>query len=508
LITLPVESPPIVELRDVSKRYGRVRALSGVSLSVRPGSVHALVGENGAGKSTAGKVIAGVVSPSAGTVAVGGEPVAFRGPHEALAAGIASIAQELALVPRRSVLENVFLGMEERRRGRVSTGSQRERYRELEDLTEFGLDPDALVAGLPVADRQKVEIMHGMARGAQVLILDEPTARLTTREAEALREVVLTLASRGTAVIYISHFLQEVLAIADTVTVLKDGELVQSTAASEQTPDALIGAMLGRSLDAAFPDSQPSAEQAPVVCSLHGLNRGEAVRDVSLEVRAGEIVAFAGLIGSGRSELAHAIFGADRPDAGTVRLGADELRPRRPDQMIEAGVALVPESRADQGLVPNLSIAENITLPHLRSLSRAGIVSRRKERARVRELLAQVGVDADPDAPVSSLSGGNQQKVLFAKWLFRDPRLLIADEPTRGVDVAAKRAIYDLIVGLAAGGVAVLLISSEIEEVLGLAHRVLVMRSGAVVGEIERQDATEDAVMRVAFATAGQPEGD
>jgi ABC-type sugar transport system ATPase subunit len=439
---------------------------------------------------------------------VGGQEVAFRGPHEAIAAGIAAIAQELALVPRRSVLENVFLGMEVRRRGRFSSAALMDRYRELDELTEFGLDPDAMVSDLRVADRQKVEIMHGLAHGARVLILDEPTARLATPEAEALREVVRTLARRGTAVVYISHFLQEVLAIADTVTVLKDGGLVQSTPAATQTPDALIGAMLGRSLEAAFPDlpPAPAPEQAPVACSLRGLRRGNEVRDVSLEVRAGEIVAFAGLIGSGRSELARAVFGADRPEAGTVRLDGRALRPTRPSQMIEAGVALVPESRADQGLVPNLSIAANITLPHLKSFSRVGVVSRRKEKSRVATLLDKVGVEADPDAPVSSLSGGNQQKVLFAKWLFRDPRLLIADEPTRGIDVAAKRTIYDLIVALAGSGIGVLLISSELEEVLGLAHRVLVMRAGEIVGELQGPEATEDEIMRVAFATAAQGE--
>ena len=332
--------------------------------------------------------------------------------------------------------------------------------------------------------------------------MDEPSAALTADEGARLFEIVRGLKRQGTTIVYVSHFLDEVLSLVDVVTVLKDGKLVRTSPAAVETPDRLVTAMLGRSLELAFPEKAFPPPDAPVVLSVRGLAREGVIHDVSLEVRAGEIVGLAGLIGSGRSEVARAIFGADRRDAGDVELDGRRLMARTPQQAIRAGVAMLPESRKDQGLHMERSLVENVTLPHLGDVSKALFIKTRSEQRRAAKLMRDVDVRAErPTARVATLSGGNQQKVLFAKWLFRRPKLLIADEPTRGVDVGAKQAIYRLIQSLAAEGMAVLLISSEHEEVLGLAHRVLVMRAGSVVAEFDGHDVTEDQVMNAAFAT-------
>jgi ribose transport system ATP-binding protein len=496
-----VNDAPHVETRDLSKRFGGVQALNEVSVSVVRGRVHALVGENGAGKSTLGKLIAGVLQPNGGDLLVDGEVVQFRSPRDALLHGVTMIAQEISLVPTRSVVENVFLGIETARAGHVDRRSLRRRYDELEEQVQFGISPGVPVGALKIAEQQKVEILRALAREAKLIVMDEPTAALTGDEAQKLLEIVRELRDRGTTIVYVSHFLEEVLSIADDVTVLRDGRLVQTAAAAGQTATSLVIAMLGRTMETTFPPKTLPATDAPVVLSVENLETRGFLRDISLEVRAGEIVGLAGLVGSGRTEVARAIFGADPTTGGTIRLDGKEVRIGSPRKAIELGVALLPESRKSQGLLMGRSIAENVTLPHLELVSRHGTVSRRAERAYADDLIRRVDVRTPHAAvPVNALSGGNQQKVLFAKWLLHPPRVLIADEPTRGVDVGAKRAIYELIQSLAADGMAVLLISSELEEVLGLAHRVLVMRGGEIVKRLGGDEITENAVISASFA--------
>jgi simple sugar transport system ATP-binding protein/ribose transport system ATP-binding protein len=491
----------VLQIRDITKHYGGVAALKGVTLSVRRGSVHALVGENGAGKSTLGKIVAGVVRPDGGEIRIDGRPVSFHGPRDALNAGVTIIAQELALVPARSVLENVFLGLESTRAGVLQTGALADRYRELAQRVGFRLPASAPVRSLRLADQQKVEIMRAIARGAGVIVMDEPTAALTDDESEQLAAIVRDLAAAGTTVIYISHFLEQVLALADTVTVLKDGALVRTSPAAEETPRTLVTGMLGRTLDVTLPARQPPAEDAPVRLRVEGLSEPGVLHDISFTVRKGEILGLAGLVGSGRSELAHAIFGARSRSSAGIEVDGEPVSIRSTRAAVRAGMALLPESRKEQGLVMRRAIRENVTLSHLGLATRGGVIASAKERRIAAQIAQDLRVSAASlDAPVATLSGGNQQKVLFSKWLVRPPRVLIADEPTRGVDVGAKRSIYELLVSLAADGMSVLLISSEVEEVLGLAHRVLVMRQGTIVEELRDERMTAEAVIRSAFA--------
>ena len=495
---------PHVELVDIGKRFSGVQALQGITFSIATGTVHALVGENGAGKSTLGRIIAGAHAPDGGTMTVNGTPVRYHSPRDALADGVTMIAQELTLVPLRSVIENVFLGNETGRLGVVITHPMRERYAELCERAGFDLPADAPIGSLRIADQQKVEILRALARDTKLVVMDEPTAALTSDESARLLEIVRGLRTAGTTIVYVSHFLPEVLSIADTVTVLRDGRVVHTKPAATETPATVVTAMLGRPMEMTFPDKVYPPDDAETILSVRGLTRQPAFEDISFDVRAGEIVGLAGLIGSGRTEVARAIFGADRLESGEVTLGGELLKIRSPRGAIRAGIAMLPESRKDQGLHMSSSIVRNVSLAHLDEITRAGVVLTRPERRRVEVLTKRVDVRASRlGAWVSTLSGGNQQKVLFAKWLFKSPRVLLADEPTRGVDVGAKRAIYQLIQTLAAEGLAVVLISSELEEVLGLAHRIIVIRSGRLVAEFDGRTATENDVLHAAFATGG-----
>ena len=488
-------------VRGIDKRYGAAIALQGVSLEFAAGEIHALVGENGAGKSTLGKIIAGAVAPDAGEILVDGEPVSHRSPRDAIRYGIGIIEQEFALAPDLSVLDNVFLGVELGRRGLVDRAQQRERFAELAERVGFRPRPSAVVRTLRTADQQKVEILRQLVRDTRLIVMDEPTAALTRDEADRLLEITRELRDDGVTVIYVSHILGDVLALCDTVTVLKDGRHVKTAPASEETSDSLVTAMLGRSLDVAFPTPVPPPSDAPVVLAVRGLSRPPAFQDISFEVRAGEIVGLAGLVGSGRTEIARAIFGAD-PCEGTIELDGRAVRTRSPRSSIRRGMALLPESRKDQGLVMVRPLNENVTMAHVGTVSRRGVLQRRREQQVVGDTLKSVDARTGSQSlPVSSLSGGNQQKAALAKWLVKTPRLLLADEPTRGIDVGAKRAIYDLIHGLAADGLGVLLISSELGEVLGLAHRVIAVRAGRIVGEYAGDAADEETVMRAVFGS-------
>lgn len=498
---------PHVDIRNISKRFGGAQALTDISISIERGTVHALVGENGAGKSTLGKIISGIIQPNNGELFVNGKPVHFYSPRDALDCGIAMIQQEIALVPKMTVLRNVFLGIETNSKGILNDRDVRKRFNELNDRTGFNLPPDCLISSLSIAEQKKVEILKAIARNAQLLVMDEPTATLPDEEAAKLIDIVRGLRKSGTTIVYVSHFLKEVLSVADVVTVLRNGHLIQTTAAKDETPESLVVAMLGRAMSMSFPPKCFPKSDAPVVFSLEMLSREGNVKDISFEIQAGEIVGLAGLVGSGRSEVARAIFGADRKISGIIKVDGQIIKINHPQDAIKAGIALLPESRKTQGLLMRLPIGYNVTLPHLKAISKHHILLKRKETSDTIRLLKALDVKPPvPNERVDSLSGGNQQKVLFGKWLFQRPRLLIADEPTHGVDVGAKLAIYQLITSLAKEGLAVLLISSELEEVIGLAHRVLVLRQGRIVAEFKdnpdgSSKLTENAIMRAAFAT-------
>jgi len=488
-----------VELADVSKHFGAVRALDRVSLRIARGSIHALVGENGAGKSTLGRIVAGILAPDGGRLLLDGEHVGLRSPREALVRGVAAIAQEVNVVPQLTVEENVFLGAEPRSAGFVSRRALRRRYEQLAETAGLQIPATVPAGRLPPAEQQKVEILRALARDAELIVMDEPTAALGGEETAQLHEIVRSLARAGRTVLLVSHFLREVLALADVVTVLRDGRVVRTGPAGEQTEDSLIHAMLGRPLTAAFPAKRAIPDDAPAVLTVRDLH-APRVEGVSFTVRAGEIVALAGLVGAGRTELARAVYGAERTTSGSVELAAGDELSGGPRARLRAGLAMIPESRKEDGLLPGRSVTENVSLASLDRVSRYGFVRRGAERRRTREALERWTVRADgPGAPVSSLSGGNQQKLLFARVLLCGPKVLVADEPTRGVDVGAKRAIYELLASLAGEGLGVLLISSELEEVLGLAHRVLVMRGGRIVSELGGEQMTESAVLAAAF---------
>lgn len=497
----------IIETRGISKRFGGVQALSDVSVTIARGSIHAFVGENGAGKSTLGRVIAGAIRPDKGECLVDGKPVRYSAPHQALRDGIASIAQEIMLVPARTVIENVFLG-NEGGTAVVRSAALSSRYQELSDRLGFQLDPVARVSSLSVGEKKKVEIMRAVARDARLVVMDEPTAPLSSEETQTFLSIVEDLRQQGKTIIFVSHFLDEVLRVADTVTVLRNGQHVSTSDTASETAESLVEAMLGRPLTAAFPPKRVPPRDARIVCSVDRLARKGAFRDVTFEVLEGEIVGLAGLVGSGRTEIARALFGADPVDRGTVHLRGRPLAIRSPRDAVAAGVAMLPESRKDQGLMMRSPVKDNVTVANLDDISRGGLISSRREVRQVQKLLDELSVTpANPSLRVAQLSGGNQQKVLFAKWLFRRPLLLIADEPTRGVDIGAKRAIYDLLAELATEGLGILLISSEIEEILGLAHRVLVMRRGEIVASFAGEEVTEEQIMHAAFATAAPSMG-
>ncbi len=495
-----MSSQPHVELRAVGKRFGRVEALTRVSLAIRRREVHALVGENGAGKSTLGKLITGALRPDAGTLVVAGRAVSYRSPRQALEDGITLLAQERLLVQTRSVIENVFLGVEPSWGSIVGQRRLDARYAQLNDRTGFDLPARIAVRDLGAADQQKVEVMRALARNADLIVMDEPTAGLTRDEAAKMLDIVRGLKTDGATVVLVSHSLEDVVTVADTVSVLRDGELVRTAPVAGESVGSLVTAMLGRPLELTFPDKVFPADEAPVVLSVRGLAGAGLVHDVSLDVRAGEIVGLTGPLGSGRTELARLLFGAERIDAGALSLDGKPLSLRSPREAIRHGIVLLPGSREDEGLMMRRSVVENVALPHLAAVSRNGMVMRRHEAKRVGELIARLDVRTPAmTTRLAALSGGNQQKVLFAKWLFRPPRVLLANEPTRGVDVGAKRFLYELIQSSAAAGMCVVLVSAEMREVLGLAHRVLVMRGGRVVDEFDTRAAREDEVMQAAL---------
>jgi len=491
-----------VELKDVSKSFGGTHALEGVSLTIGRGSIHALVGENGAGKSTLGKIIAGVHTPDSGQLLLSGEPVRFHSPRDAISRGVNLIAQELAILPTLTVAQNVFLGVEPSQAGFQHRRELRRRFRELAGSVGFELDGDARAGSLRTADQQKVEILRALCRNAELIVMDEPTAALSRPDVEALHTVIRRLASGGTTVVLVSHFLNEVLELADEITILRDGRLVHTVPAAGQTEESLMSAMLGRSLDATFPAKRLAPADARTVLAVRDLV-APGVNGVSFDLRAGEILGLAGLVGAGRTEVARAIYRANRVRGGTIGVARGDGTANvtgSPRSALRAGVAMIPESRKEQGLLLGRSVRENVSLSTLRAVSKGGMVLPGPEQRSVRGVLSRVDVRGGGiGLPATALSGGNQQKLLFGRSLLRELKVLIADEPTRGVDVGAKRAIYELLTSLTDSGLGVVLISSDVEEILGLAHRVLVMRGGRVTAELTGDDMTEAAILGAAF---------
>jgi rhamnose transport system ATP-binding protein len=510
---------PLLELSGVSKSFGAIHALRSVELTLHGGETHALIGENGAGKSTLVKILSGALERDAGDIWLDGRPLELGGPADARAAGIAVIYQEPTLFPDLSVAENIFMGRQPLGRlRRIDIDAMRAQANRLFERLGHRIDPDRPARGLSIADQQMVEIAKALSFEARVLIMDEPTAALSGVEVERLFTVARSLRDAGTAVLFISHRFDEVFDLCERVTVLRDGQYVSTDRTADVTVDDLVRRMVGRAVSKLYPRRSGGAaaghrdDDGDVVLEVEGLTRHGVFADVGFIVRSGEIVALAGLVGAGRSEVVRAVFGVDGHDAGVVRVDGRPLPPGRPQAAMDAGIALVPEDRRQQGLVMALSVARNTTLTRRWALSRFGLMNRSAEHRAADEWTSRFQVRAgDLDDPVSTLSGGNQQKVVLAKWLSTGPRVLIVDEPTRGIDVGTKADVHRLLSDLAGDGLAVLMVSSELPEVLGMADRVLVMHEGRLVADIPRDRATEESVMYAATAqeaasTAPPPE--
>jgi rhamnose transport system ATP-binding protein len=488
----------LVELVGVTKGYGGVQALDGVSFAIEAGTVHALVGENGAGKSTLVKILTGVVHPDDGQVLLEGEPQRIGSPHDAHRLGIVAMYQEPTVFPDLTVAENIFAGRHPR--GRLNSVDWRAmRSGVVQLLEELGVDfaPDTPVRGLGVADRQLMEIAKALSSSARLLIMDEPTAALSPLEVDNLFVTVRRLRDRGVAIVFVSHRLEEVAALADTVTVLRDGRHVATQPADQLPHGEVVRLMVGRSLDALFPKEE--AQIGDVVLRAQGLASRGVFSGVSFDLRRGEIVGLAGFVGSGRTEIARAIFGIDRLDAGELWIDGRRFRPSSPRAALRRGLAYLPEDRLNQGLVQPMSVAANTSMAVLPELTPAGLLRPRRERALARRFMEELRIKAtSPAQVVRSLSGGNQQKVVLSKWLAAEPRILILDEPTHGVDVGTKADVHRTISHLAAGGLTILLISSELLEILAMSDRVLVMREGRLAAELSRTEATEERIIQAA----------
>lgn len=487
----------LLEVRGISKRFPGVQALAGVDLSLASGEVLALVGENGAGKSTLIKILAGALRPDAGEIWLAGRRCELACPADARHCGIAVMHQEFSLVPGLSVAGNIFLGREQTAGGIISHRAEARRARQLLEQLGAAIDPQTPCRALSVAQQQLVEIARALATDARLLVMDEPTAALSPSEAEKLLSLVRGLRARGLGILFISHRLDEVLSVADRVMVLRDGRHVATRPRAEVDRHWLIEAMVGRRLDQEFPRRAPALGEPRLV--VRNLRGGERVRGVTFSIRRGEVLGLTGLVGAGRTETARLICAADRPAGGCIELDGRQLTLRSPADALRAGIALLPEDRKAQGLHLSHSVRHNFALPNLRRLARAGWILGRREKSELAHWLAAVHARlADWEQPAGQLSGGNQQKLLLARWLAARCEVLLFDEPTRGIDVAGKFEIYQLINGLAAAGKAVLLISSELPEVLGMCDRILVMHAGRITGELLAAQASQEQIMRLA----------
>ncbi|MCE1174740.1 MAG: sugar ABC transporter ATP-binding protein [Propionibacteriales bacterium] len=487
----------LLEMQGIGKSFPGVKALEGVHLKVRPGQVHALLGENGAGKSTLIKILSGAYTRDEGEIYFDGARVDIKSPADAENLGISTIYQEFNLAPHLTVAENIFLGHLPKKAGRVDWATVRTRSRELLDSLEVGLSIDALAGTLSVAQQQMVEIAKALNRNTRLLVMDEPSAVLGERDIDNLFDVVRRLQASGIGIIYISHRLKEIFDLADEVTVLKDGRYVDTRTVADVTMDDLVTLMIGRDLEDVYP--QRAGKPGEVVLEVAHLAQAHLAKDVSFTLRAGEILGIAGITGSGRTETARVLFGADKATMGSMTLFGKPYRPRSPRDAIDRGIAVVTEDRKRQGLLLKLQVYFNVTVAGLSRLSRGGVLQLRQERALVAKWIQNLRIKTpSSDFMVVNMSGGNQQKVVLARWLSLGIKVFIMDEPTRGIDVGSKSEIYQIMADLADQGVAIIMISSELPEVLGMSDRVLVMRDGRVAAELDRAEATEERVMHFA----------
>jgi rhamnose transport system ATP-binding protein len=498
---------PILEMRNIAKRFGATQALESVSLTLRGGEVHALLGENGAGKSTLIKIMTGVYQPDLGEILLSGQPISIGNSAAAQRQGIAAIYQEPMLFPDLNVAENIFISHQDR--GIVT--NWREMYRQAEELLAtlgVALDVRSPARGLTVAAQQSVEIAKAISLNVRVLIMDEPTASLSAHEVAQLFKLMRDLRRQGVAILFVSHRLEEVFEIADNVTVFRDGRLISTRPIEEMTPRSAIADMVGRDIGLFQP--RASAQKGDVVLSVRGLGREGVFEDVSFDLHRGEVLGFAGLVGAGRTDVGLALFGISPATSGSMELNGHRQTIRSPQEAIAAGVAYVSEDRRQLGLSLPMSIAANISLPSLkRYLTRFGLVRTGEERITAEAFRRRLAIRTPSvDLPVAQLSGGNQQKVMLSKWLNTHPTLLILDEPTRGIDVGAKAEVHAIISELAAEGIGIMMISSELPEVLAMSDRVLVMREGRQMAIFERANATEQAIMTAAMGRAFHEEGE
>ena len=499
---------PILELRNVSKSFPGVKALDDIGFDVLPGEVHALLGENGAGKSTLIKIVSGVHRPDLGVVLVDGHEADFQSPLEAQAAGIATIHQELLLFPELTVAENIFMGHPPRHRwGGVDWSAMRRKAADLLGSLDIDdLEPTQIVGALSIGNRQRVEIAKALSRDAKLLIMDAPTAALTEADVERLFDIVRKLRARDVGIIYISHRLDEVFELADRVTVLRDGGYVGTKPVIGTTKDDLITMMVGRRIDALFPKT--SVKAGEVRLEIQALARPPTTKEASFSLRSGEILGLAGLVGSGRSELAQTIFGVTPAHSGAILLDGEPVRIANPRDAKAHGIAYVPEDRGLQGLIRPMNIRENVSLAILERLAKGLAIDRKKERRLALDAVDQFGIRASGiDQAVNKLSGGNQQKAVLAKWLATKPRVLIMDEPTRGVDVGAKAEIHRLMSQLVEQGLAILMISSELPEIMGMSDRILVMRDGRIAAEFHRGQANQEDIAAAMMGARDDSQG-
>lgn len=486
---------PLVTMRDIHKAFGPVKVLEGVDFELLPGEVHALMGENGAGKSTLMKILTGIYAPDSGAIEVDGKPATIATPADAEKYGIAIIHQELNLIPALTIADNLFLGREIQRFGLLDHRAMTKRS--IEWLARVGmerLDPGTKIERLSVGQQQMVEIARALGQNARVLIMDEPTAALTEHETNVLFKLIRDLREQGTGIVYVSHRMEEIFALCDRISILRDGKFVGTRPVPGLAFDEVVKMMVGRTLDARFPTRTPNI--GAVRLKVDHVTGG-IVQDVSFELHAGEVLGVAGLLGAGRTEMARLLFGLDKLESGVVTLDGKAITPKSPNEAIHAGFGFVTEDRKAQGLVLDMSLRENVGLP--RVPANAGLVDRPAEKTQTRGLMEALKIRArDSEIDVRALSGGNQQKVVLAKWLALKPRVLILDEPTRGVDVGGKAEIYHIINQLAEQGVAILMISSELPEVLAMSDRILVMHEGRETGLLDAHGATQEAVMTAA----------
>jgi ABC-type sugar transport system ATPase subunit len=496
---------PLIQISNLSKAYGGVHALAGVTMGIGRAEVHALCGENGAGKSTLIKALSGVVRPDEGRIVVDGEPLPLGNVQSSEAAGIAVMHQESTAFPALNAVDNIFVGRELCRAGGLLLDRREMKRQTLALLDRLGeqIDCGVPVEELSIAQRQMVAMARALSQRCKLLIMDEPTASLSSRETQVLLDLVRQMRREGVSVLYVSHRLEEVFAVADRVTVLRDGQLVDTRRVCDIDTDGLIKLMVGRELAELVGRHGHSPGAGEAGLRVSGLRRAGVFDDISFSVRAGEIVGLAGLVGAGRSEVARAIFGIDPYDEGTVRIGGRPLPRGSVRAAMAQGLALVPEDRQHEGLILPMSVGANLSLAVLRTLKRGGLISSQHELALVRKQMEDLFIKAaGPDVPAETLSGGNQQKLVIGKWLASQPRVLILDEPTRGVDVGAKAQVHRLIRELAAKGLATLMISSELPEILSISDRILVMREGRIAGELDGAGATQEQVLALALPDA------